>query len=94
MVAGNNITIRHESEEFSYQDACCLATQALGSPAAGVIIDLSRTSQTCTAAMARLVLLRRHLLQRGGDLRILGLNRKAKAVYEINRMSRILPMMN
>lgn len=94
MVAGNIVTIRHESEEFSYFDACCLAVRALKSPAESVVIDLSRTDHASTAALARLVLLRRHLLERDGDLRILGLSRKAKAVYEINRMSRLLPVMN
>jgi anti-anti-sigma regulatory factor len=94
MVAGNDITIRHESEEFSYQDACCLAVQALRSPVERVIIDLRRTSRTSTAALARLVLLRRHLLQRGGDLHILGLCQTAKAIYEFNRMSRLLPTQN
>ena len=49
------------------------------------------TSEATTGALARLVVLRRSLRQRGGDLRLVHLHGKARRTYEINRMSELLP---
>ena len=91
MVAGNWTTVRHESEEFNYKDACQVAKQALERHWEVLVVDLSSAVRTSTAALARLILLRRNLLQRGGDLRIVGLTGRARALYEINRMTHLLP---
>ena len=91
MVAGNCTILRHESEEFSYEDACRVARGVLEHHWEVLVIDLSHAVRTSTAALARLILLRRNLLQIDGDLRIVGLTGRARALYEINRMGHLLP---
>jgi len=91
MVAENHLTIRHEGITFSYADACKTAERIA---AAGVtdtlLFDLSRTSCTTTAALARLVLLRKELLESGGDLRVLGLQGQPLALCQVLRLSKLL----
>ena len=93
--------ITNSSECFSYDDACRVSNAALRSAAdnatasAGrrptVVIDLTRAADATTAAFARLVQLRRALLRLGRDLRLVGLQGRAKGVYEVNRLGRVLP---
>ena len=91
MVWDDNITIRHEGKYLSYEDACQLARKAVRLGSALVCIDLQRAIDAATAALARLIALRRDLLKAGRDLRILGLGRRAGAVYEVHRMASLLP---
>jgi len=56
-----------------------------------VVIDLSQASDASTAAFARLVLLRRHLLRRGRDVMVCGLRDRAQWVYVISRLTTVLP---
>jgi hypothetical protein len=56
-----------------------------------VVIDLHRAEEATTSAFARLVLLRRLLLRNGRDLQLLNLRHSARALYEINRLSLVLP---
>src|SRR5688572_18534600 len=84
--------IPHESECLSYEDACRLSLLALGEAAGPtVVIDLTRAADATTAAFARLVQLRRALLRAGRDLRLKGLRGRAAHVYEVNRLSGVLP---
>ena len=92
MVAGSFVTVRHVAESLSYTDAGEIARVALADgEAATVLIDLERTTRTTTAALARLVLLRRHLRKVGRDLRIIGPCGKAKHLYDISRLGNLLP---
>ncbi len=56
-----------------------------------VVLDLRRTQDTTTAALAALIILRKHQIQAGGDLLLLGLTGKAQYLYEILRLTKILP---
>jgi len=92
MVAANHTTIRHEGSRFSYADACQMAARVLAGLTSEItFLQLESVARTSTAALARLILLRRDLLKRGRDLRITGLRGRAKGLYELNRMARLLP---
>lgn len=56
-----------------------------------VVIDLKATSETSTAALAKLVRLRSRLLNNGRDLFLYGLKGRANSMYEIYRMAKLLP---
>lgn len=92
MVAPNYTTIRHKGMQFSCADACRLAQRVaeVRSPVL-VFIWLEQTTETTTPALTRLVLLRRDLLKEDRDLRLIGLNGRAKGLYEVNRLAEILP---
>jgi len=92
MVVGKNMTIKHQGNRLSYHDAARIAEHALtGGPVRTVLIDLEQTHETTTAALARLVVLRRHLLNSGRDLCILGLRGRAKVLYELCHLTNLLP---
>lgn len=92
MVVGKNMTIKHQGNRLSYHDAARIAEHALtGGPVRTVLIDLEQTHETTTAALARLVVLRRHLLNSGRDLCIHGLCGRAKVLYELCRLTNLLP---
>ena len=86
-------TIVTQSPAFSHDDAdqiSRLAT-ASGCQARRIIIDLARATETSTSAFARLVLLRRHLLRNGRDLRLVNLREQPASLYEVNRLGAVLP---
>lgn len=86
-------TIPFGGRYLSYGDSCALARRILARRSWQFVhIRLDHTLHTSTAALARLVLLRRELLKRGRELRIAGLQGKAKALYDINRLDNILPV--
>jgi anti-anti-sigma regulatory factor len=87
------VAIIHSTAELSHADACRLADWALrcADRALTVVIDLNRALDAETAAFARLVLLRRALLQRGRDLRLTGLRDRAAMLFEVNRLGGVLP---
>lgn len=92
MVAGNCITVRHKATRLTYRDACQISRQVLsrkGPPM--VLIDLKQSPDTTTAALARLVVLRRDLLGAGRDLRLAHLNGKCRSLYEIAKLAHVLP---
>lgn len=92
MVAGNYITIKHEANKLTYDDVCRIARKSVQSNSVKMInIQLIQVDETTTAALARLVVLRRDLLKNGQDLRITGLCRQANDLYEITRMRKVLP---
>ncbi len=92
MVLGSVIAIRHREPSLGVSDAYRIARQAwrFARPKL-VLLDLRRTTEATTAALARLVLLRRRLLNSGRDLRIMGLGGRADALYRMTRMEKLLP---
>jgi len=85
-------TVRFTASRLTYQDVCALARRILDRPRCELfVLDLEQTTDTSTAALARLVGLRRDLLAGGRDLRILGLHGRANDLYELSRLGRILP---
>jgi len=93
MVAGSVWAVRFRDRHLSYGDACAIARRVFADGSwRPVHIHLTETTATSTAALARLILLRRELLQRGGDLRLVGLRGRARALYEISRLGNVLPL--
>lgn len=85
-------TIVPEAKAFSHADAdqvFKLAT-AVGT-ARRIVIDMARAQEASTSAFARLVLLRRTLLQTGRDLRLTNLRDAAEGLYEVIRLGDVLP---
>ena len=92
MVAANVATIRHEAKSLSCGDVARLAEQAHGERSAKLILlDLRSTSETSTAALAKLILLRRSLMKGGRDLRVTNMTGGADALYKICRLAGLLP---
>ncbi|MCD4825010.1 MAG: hypothetical protein K8S55_10395 [Phycisphaerae bacterium] len=60
-------------------------------PGRVVVLDLRKTSETTTAALAGLILLRQRQVAGGGDLLLIGLSGKAQYLYEALRLAKILP---
>ncbi len=88
----HEVAIVHEAERFSHRDACRIFDLVMNSRRAQtIVIDLNRVREATTSAFARLVLLRRYLLKRGRDLRLVGLRDRAAHLYEINRLESVLP---
>jgi anti-anti-sigma regulatory factor len=86
-----SLAILCNSEHFTHREACRVYELALRSPASQVVLDLSRVRDATTSAFARLVLLRRRLLQVGRDLRLRGLCDRAARLYEVSRLDAVLP---
>lgn len=92
MVASSQMILTHQAGMFSYADACRFAKLLRATQRPRVaFIDLAHTTETSTAALAKLIALRRFLLKAGGDLRICGLRGRAEAMYQIYRLSKLLP---
>ena len=92
MVAEMAKTIWFRSSMLGYGDACRIARRVSRRRSWRlVVLHLPGTFETSTAALARLVVLRRELLRRGRDLRIVGLVGRARALYEISRLENVLP---
>jgi anti-anti-sigma regulatory factor len=80
------------SKSFSHSDACRIAHLALRERrAATVVVDFKNVVDVTTSAFARLVLLRRRLLQAGRDLRLINLRDRTASLYQINRLAGVLP---
>ena len=84
--------VRPKAGWFSHEDAAAISKWVLRRETARtVVIDLSRVTDTTTAAFATLVVLRRKLLRRGRDLRVSGLHERARFIYAISRLDGVLP---
>jgi anti-anti-sigma regulatory factor len=80
------------AKSLSHSEACHIAHLALRERRAHtVIVDLKNVFDATTSAFARLVLLRRRLLQAGRDLRLVNLHDRTASVYQINRLAGVLP---
>lgn len=91
MVASQS-TILPAGAVLSHEEALRLADLATRAPGNQVIVlDLSRCKQASTSAFARLVLLRRELLNRGRDLRLAGLRDQPARLFEVHRLNGALP---
>ena len=78
--------------QFSHTEACRIANLAVcQGRARTVIIDLKNAADATTSAFARLVLLRRLLLRTGRDLLLTNLRDRAASLYQVNRLSTVLP---
>lgn len=91
MVADNTAEVRFPARRLDYGDACMLARSIAAGSSRVVHIHLEQTSETSTAALARLIVLRQRMLASGRDLDIVGLSGRAEALYEISRLGRLLP---
>ena len=92
MVAGHVSLIACPVRALRYQDAAHLAEAVRGGNSTNlVIIDLARTPEASTAALAKLIVLRRSLRRSGGDLRLLHLHGRARRTYNVHRLGNILP---
>ena len=93
MVAGNVMTIRHEASSLSYRDVVQIALKIrrCSESLRTVVVDLANTSETSTAALAKLILLRRCLMRSGRDLYVSGLVGQAGAMYMVYRLAELLP---
>ena len=56
-----------------------------------LVLDMSSVSEAETAALAALVLLRRDLLNKGGDLMLRGIRDRFACLYRLSRMTELLP---
>jgi len=92
MVASKSLVLP-AADHLTHDEACRLAACAQRSLAQTIIIDLSQSQDASTAAFARLVLLRRELLQSGRDVRLAGLQSRAARLFEVHRLDSILPRM-
>ena len=63
----------------------------LGSEPALITVDMSGVYEATTPALARLIVVRRALLARGGDLVVTGLSIMTRRWYRLNRLGRMLP---
>ena len=90
MVVNESIILR-SADRLSHAEASRLAELAEKCRAQSVVLDLSRCLEATTPAFARLVLLRRHLLQGGRDLRLAGLRGQPAKLLEVHRLDTVLP---
>lgn len=89
---GDAATFKYPFRRLSYHDACHLAVRLRRHhPGRLILLDLANTCHTTTAALARLVALRRDLLKVGRDLWIVGLSGQAHHLYELTLMRHLLP---
>ena len=79
------------AEHLTHQEACRLAKLAKASDSAMVALDLNKVRDASMPGFARLVLLRRELLRLGRDLRIRGLQHQPAHLFEVHRLSGVLP---
>jgi ABC-type transporter Mla MlaB component len=80
------------SDRFTHPEAYGIFQLVLDAPRwRSVTIDLSQAEEATTSAFARLVLLRRELLRRGCDLRLVGLRDRVQKLYKVNRLDDVLP---
>lgn len=92
MVSGRVSNVKCSTSRLSYHDADNIARDVrLDKRGVVVILDLANTAEATTAGLARLVVLRQHLRKLGGELHLAHLHGRARDVYEINRMARLLP---
>jgi hypothetical protein len=92
MVESTVTRMAFTEERLTHTDVLGIGRRILAeTPSQVVVLDLRKTKETTTAALAGLIILRRRQIQAGGDLLLLGLNGKAHYLYEILRLAKILP---
>lgn len=93
MVAGQSILLA-TGESLTHAEACRVADKATACGAQTIVLDLSGCGKAATSAFARLVLLRRDLLQSGRDLRLAGLGGQPARLFEVHRLENVLPRLS
>jgi ABC-type transporter Mla MlaB component len=93
MVASRS-AILPAAERLTHEEACRLARLATRSAAQTVVLDVSRCADASTSAFARLILLRRDLLQVGRDIWLAGLCGRAESLFEVHRLDSVLPRLS
>jgi ABC-type transporter Mla MlaB component len=93
MVASRS-AILPAAERLTHEEACRLADLAARSAAQTVVLDVSRCVDASTSAFARLILLRRELLQVGRDIWLAGLCGRAMSLFEVHRLEPVLPRLS
>ena len=93
MVASRS-AILPAAERLTHEEACRLAVLVARSAAQTVVLDVSRCSDASTSAFARLILLRRQLLQVGRDVWLAGLCGRAESLFEVHRLESVLPRLS
>ena len=91
-MAANQPTILVAAKSFSHAEACRLAERATRCDQT-IVIDLSDCGDASTAAFARVVLLRRELLEAGRDLCLAGLHGQPARLFEVHRLDNVLPQL-
>lgn len=79
---------------LSHEEACRLAGLAVRSVARTVVLDLSHCRDASTSAFARIVLLRRELLQVDRDVWLAGLCGQPASLFEVHRLDAVLPRLS
>lgn len=92
MVPNTAMTIHYDGRRLLHADVVRITRQVFaGKPRTIVLLDLDGTPELTTAALAKLILLRCALLKAGRDLRLTGLHGRAEMLYELYRLTRLLP---
>jgi hypothetical protein len=92
VVGSRYVRIACTGSRLLYDDACRIAEEAAAEDhGAAICIGLEHVTEASLAAFAKLILLRRELIDSGRDLWIVGLRGQAEAIYETNRLTRLLP---
>jgi anti-anti-sigma regulatory factor len=92
-MAASQSTILAAAKSFSHDEACRLAAKATVRGGHMIVIDLSDCGDASTAAFARVVLLRRELLEAGRDLCLAGLHGQPARLFEVHRLDSVLPQL-
>lgn len=93
MVAGQSILLS-VGESLTHAEACRVADKASACGAQTIVLDLSGCRGAETSAFARLVLLRRHLLEARRDIRLAGLEGQPARLFEVHRLETVLPRLS
>lgn len=93
MVAGQSILLA-AGENLTHDEACRMASKATSCGAQIIVLDMSGCDGAQTCAFARLVLLRRELLQAGRDVRLAGLQGQPARLFEVHRLENVLPRLS
>lgn len=92
-MAASQSIILQAAKSFSHAEACRLSEKAAARGTRTVVIDLSDCREASTSAFARIVLLRRELLEAGRDVCLAGLHGQPARLFEVHRLDGILPQL-
>ena len=84
--------IAPEAPQFTHGQAVRVKQHVLSKESARkIVVDLGNADDAETSAFAELILLRRSLLRSGRVLVLTGLRDRAAGVYQVNRLTDVLP---
>jgi len=82
----NETVIKIDKPILDYNQLLRLQPNIAGAASNDVILDLSKVEMMTTAAFAQLLIMKRELMQAGGDLHIQGLHDQPEALCEILKL--------